>query len=159
MFRTKRFQLIELIVPATVTAANSNVMFGNQPQLQSILGDNVYVKAIEVFSDRALAASPLSTGTTVANSAAIRNATLTLLIKGEESMQKIPLTMLSRIFTDTGGTFVPNVYQLFLLKNIFEVDWTKSYLTLVAAPAAPPLSYLFGIHYDYDPDPMDVPIM
>lgn len=157
MFRTKRFQLVELIIAATVAGNNQQVYFQNQPQLQSVLGDRtIYIKAIQTYSDQALALSPLTSGSAVATAGDIANGVLTLCVKGEESLRQIPLADLNRIFSDTGAAFAPYNWEPFYLKNLFEVDWTKSYVTLVATPAAAPFSYLFGVHYDYEPDAIDL---
>lgn len=156
MFRTKRFQLVELIITAAVTGNNSTVYFQNQPQLQSIQGDRkIYIKSIETYSSKAIAKSPLTAGNTTATPADIINAVLTLSVKGEESLRQIPLCDLNRTIADTGANYAPAVWQQFLLKNIFEVDWTKSYVTVLSTPAAAPFSYLFGVHYDYEPDALD----
>jgi hypothetical protein len=157
MFRTKRFQLVELIVTATIVGNNQNVYFQNQPQLQSVLGDRtIYIKKIETYTNKALALSPLTSGNGVATPADIINGVLTLCVKGEEQLRQIPLADLNRVFADTGAAFAPFVWEGFYVKNLYEVDWTKSYVTLVATPAAAPFSYLFGVHYDYEPDAIDL---
>jgi hypothetical protein len=154
MFRTKRFELVELSIAATVAGQNSQVFFQNQPQLQTISQDRtIYVKAIEVYDVLDIAKSPITSGQAVATVADIQNGVLTLVNESEESFRRIPLASLHRSFNSTAS---PSVYQLFLLKNIFRVDWTKSYVTLVATPVAAPFSYLFGVHYDYEPDLIDV---
>jgi hypothetical protein len=153
MFRTKRFELVELIIAATVAGQNTQVFFQNQPQLQSISGDQtVYVKCVEVFDVLDIAKSPFTSGNNVATVADLQNATLTLVNDAQETLRRIPLAILHRSFNSTAS---PAVYQQFLLKNVFKVDWTKSYVTLVATPAALPFSYLFGVHYDYEPDMID----
>ena len=150
------FQLVELIVgPSGVApAANSSTYLQQQPQLQSYLNGNVvYVKAIETFSDQAITTSPLTSGNPVATAADIAAATLTLVVKGWESIKQVPLAMLNRMYSDTGAGFVPfNQTQLFLLKDVFEIDWGKSYVTTQTAGATVPFSFLFGVHYSYEPD-------
>lgn len=146
------FELVELLVSTSITGNNVDIYFTQQPQLQTIVNDKqIYVKGIETFSNGALTTSPLTSGNPVATPADIQNATLTLVVEGTETLKRIPLALLNRSFA-TGGAFVPLASNLFMLKNIFEVNWVKSYVTVVLAPASVPFSYLFGVHYEYAPD-------
>ena len=151
--KTPMFQLVELIIPATVTGFNQFTYFQQQPQLQSTSANQtVYVKAIETYSVQALTTSPLTSGSPVASEANIANGVLVLNIAGTLKFQNIPLADLNRIIQSPGAA-CPGVYDLFQFRNLWEIDWTKSYVTTVAAPINPPFSYLFGVHYGYEPDP------
>jgi hypothetical protein len=151
--KTPMFQMVELIIPVTVAGFNQFTYFNQQPQLQSTTSNQtVYVKAIEVFSIQALTTSPLTAGSPVANEAAIANGVLVLNIAGTLKFQNIPLAILNRV-TQSPGAACPAVYDLFQLRQTWQVDWTKSYVTTVAAPVGAPFSYLFGVHYGYFPDP------
>lgn len=153
MFRTKMFQLVEVVIGAAVVSANAQVLIPNQPQLQTVQGDKqVFVKGIETFTNQAVPVSPLTTANPVATPAQLKNAVLTLVVKGTENLKQIPLAILNRTFADqtTAANYAPYTWQLFLLKDIYEVDWSKSYITLVAAPSGQPYSYLLGVHYDYE---------
>lgn len=146
--------MVELIIPATVTGFNQATYFNQQPQLQSTSANQtVYVKAIETFSVQALTTSPLTSGSPVASEVNIQNGVLVLNIAGTLKFQNIPLAILNRVIQSPGAA-CPSVFDLFQLRNIWEIDWTKSYVTTVAAPTNPPFSYLFGVHYSYDPDPL-----
>lgn len=150
------FQIVELIIPATVVTPNQFTYFQQQPQLQSVMGNQtVYVKAIETFSVQALTTSPITSNSPVASEANIANGVLVLNIAGTLKFQMIPLAILNRVIQSPGAA-CPSVYDLFQLRNTWEIDWTKSYVTTVAAPIAPPFSYLFGVHYSYEPDQFDV---
>jgi len=151
----KNFQLVELIVNAV--GINQQAYFQQQPQLQSTTGSqNVWIKAIETFSNQALPLSPITTANAVATPADITNATLTIVESGTENKKQIPLARLNRSFAAT-ATFVPFPPPLFRFKNLYTVDWTKCYLTMVAASVTPtPFSYLFGVYYDYQPDSYDM---
>lgn len=150
------FQIVELIIPATVTTANQFTYFQQQPQLQSVMGNQtVYIKAIETFSVQALTTSPITTNSPVASEANIANAVLVLNIAGTLKFQMIPLAIMNRVLQSPGAA-CPGVVDLFQLRNIWEIDWTKSYVTTVGVPIAPPFSYLFGVHYSYEPDQFDV---
>jgi hypothetical protein len=153
--KTPMFQMVELIIPATATGFNQFTYFQQQPQLQSMTNNQtVYVLAIETYSVQALTFSPVTSGSPVATEVNIQNAVLTLNIAGTLKFQSIPLADLNRII-QSPGVACPGVYDLFQLRNIFEVDWTKSYVQTVGPPTAPPFSYLFGVHYSYDP-PHDI---
>jgi hypothetical protein len=150
--KTPMFQLVELIIPATVTGFGQFIYFQQQPQLQSTQGNQtVYVKGIDTFSNQAITTSPLTAGSPVASPADIMNGVLVLNIAGTLKFQNIPLALLNRV-TQSPGAACPSVFDLFQLKNIWEIDWTKSYVTCVAAPTDAPFSYLFGVHYSYEPD-------
>jgi hypothetical protein len=150
--KTPMFQLVELIIPATVIGFGQFTYFQQQPQLQSITGSQtVFVKGIDVLSNQALTTSPLTAGSPVATPDDIANGVLVLNIAGTLKFQNIPMALMNRVI-QSPGLACPSVYDLFQLKNIFEIDWTKSYVTTVAAPLAAPFSYLFGVHYSYEPD-------
>jgi hypothetical protein len=153
--KTPMFQLVELIIPATVNGFNQFTYFQQQPQLQSTSGNQtVYVKGIDVLSNQALTTSPLTAGSPVAGPGDIANGVLVINIAGTLKFQNIPLALMNRV-VQSPGIACPSVYDLFQLRNIWEIDWTKSYVTTVAPPAAPPFSYLFGVHYSYEPDQFD----
>lgn len=144
--------MVELIIGTNITGNNQQVYFQQQPQLQSTTGNQtVYVKAIETFSVQALTNSPLTTNNPTANEAAIANGVLVLNIAGTLKFQFIPLAILNRVIQSPGAA-CPGVFDLFQLRNVYEIDWTKSYVQLVQAPVGAPFSYLFGVHYSYEPD-------
>lgn len=150
--KTPRFQLVELIIAATVTGNNNFNYFQQQPQLQSVMGNQtVFIKAIETFSVQAVTTSPITTGSPVASEANIQNGVLVLNIAGTLEFQNIPLAILNRIIQSPGAA-CPGVYDLFQLRHCYQVDWTKSYVTTVGAPIGAPFSYLFGVHYSYEAD-------
>jgi hypothetical protein len=148
-FKAKNEQLIELVIGASVVSANAQVFFQNQPQLQSITNDKkVYITAIETFSSEMMSGSPLTSGNAVASPAAILNATLSLNVAGTLSFNYMPLSTLVRVWTQAGTT--PHTWDLHKFDSLYQVDWTKSYVTLINAPAATPFSYLFNVYYCYD---------
>lgn len=153
MFRAKMFELVELVIPTTVTTAGVQIVFQAQNQLQTIFQNrDVWIKAIETYDATSITNSPLTSNNPVATVADIQNATLTLSVNNRLAIEKMPLAQLNRTYNFTAGT--PFVNQLMLFRNMHLVDWTKSYVTVVAAPAAVlPRSYLFGVYYSYAPDP------
>ncbi len=152
-FKSDKFQLVELIIGAGVTSNNTDVNFQTQAQLQSfgLTGQKVYIEAIETFSSAAMPFSSLTGGNPVATPADIINATLTLVEDSDKETRKgMPLAMLNRTWP-VATTFVPPAQLLYQMRNCFAVSWTKSYVTIITAPPVVPFSYMFGVHYTYDP--------
>jgi hypothetical protein len=147
-FKASKFQLVELIVPATA-GANGPIYFQNQPQLQSVLGDKrVYVDAIEAYGQNQIASSPLTSGSPTPTNAQILNASLVLNVAGTLEFQLIPLSVLVRLYVDGNAVTNAHADQLFEFEELYQVDWTKSYVQLIAAPGAQ-VSYLFGVYYHW----------
>lgn len=146
--------MVELIIGANGVAPGNNARtyFQDQPQLQTYRGNQtVYIHAIETFCDTALTSSPLTSGSPTATPADIQNAVLVLTVKGTEQQQFVPLAVMNRIWADQ-ASYSPYTWQPYLLDNVFETDWTKSYVTTMTSPAVVPFSYLFLVHYDYQPN-------
>lgn len=157
MFRAKYYTIIELVVPTGISAGQ-DINFVTQSQLQTIMGDKrVIIECIETYSNQAITHSPLSNGNVVATPAAIKNATLTLQIAGRDGFYRCPLARMNPIIPDavTAANVVPAVWNPLYFRDLITVDWTKSRITVVQAPAAAPFSYLFGVFYDYLPLPYD----
>ena len=154
-FKTPLFQLVELKIVAGIAGSLQPVYFQQQPQLQSMTGNQkVYVRAIETYTSGMLKGSPLTAGNAVAAPADIENAVLVLNSAGRLNFNQIPLVDLVRVQTDTGGSYVPFSRSLFMFKDLWEVDWTKSYVQLIVTPGSSgtteaPFSYIFGVHYEY----------
>ena len=155
MFKAPASQLIELIAPVNA-GPQTPIYFQNQPQLQSVINDRkIYVVAAETFNSSQLSGSPITAGNAVPGNADIINATLTLNVAGTLQFQQIPLSSLVRGFLD--GAAAPNVnshhWDLFGFEDLFQVDWTKSYVQLIGAPTLPlPFSYIFNIYYYWSPN-------
>jgi len=155
-YKTKRLQIVELLIPATITGNNQQTYFQNQPQLQSVMGDRrVYIKNIEAYTNENLIGSPLSNGVAMATAADLQNAVLVLSIDGENQVNMIPLSSLSNVYSSSATT-TPVNFQRFILKNQFRVDWSKSYVQTIQAPGAVPFTYVFRVDYDYEPDYEDM---
>lgn len=156
MYKTKREQIVELLIPATIVGNNQQTYFQNQPQLQSVMGDRrVYIKSIEAYTDENLIGSPLSNGVAMATAADLLNGVLVLSIDGENQVNMIPLSSLSNVYS-SAATTTPVNYSRFCLKNQYRVDWSKSYVQTIQAPVAVPFTYVFRVDYDYEPDYEDM---
>lgn len=157
-FKKTYFQMVEVIITAAITGQNAQTAIPQQNQLQSVTGDKkVYVKCIESYTSDDLTLSPLTTGSAVATAADLANAVLTLRVKGADLIKQVPLSRMRGIFGANG----PSNYDLWELKDTYEIDWTQSYITTLAVPGsggttAAPFSYLLGVHYSYDADPIDL---
>lgn len=146
----RRYQLIECIIDTQ--QANQQYLFKPQPLLQSITGaQRVYIRAIKAYCTNAAAKSPLTPGNTVASPADIQNAFLVLQVFGTERFRYVPLAEMNNTWTDTAN-YAPFQQNIFRLKNIWGVDWTQSYIKTGGAVSAVPLSFLFGIYFEYSDD-------
>lgn len=141
--KTTKYQLVELQVSAAATAGQ-RIFFQDQPQLRSQSGTMVFIESIETFADTALSASPLGSRV-VAAPADIQAGVLVLNVAGYEDLQFIPLAALNRVIPNA-ASYAPAVWNLFETNDLYKVDWTKSYVQLVAAPSGD-ISYLFGVRY------------
>ena len=159
MFKSRYFQLVELAINAS-TGGMQDTYFQQQPQLQSITGDKqIYVKAIESYSNNDLIQSPFTAGNPVATLTDLSNALLTLRVKGTDLIKQIPVARLNPGSGKNGQSTAE--FNLWLLQNQYEIDWTTSRVTTILAlgsggTTAAPLSYFFGVHYSYEPDALDM---
>lgn len=151
-FRSKYFTTIEVKVPANALA-NKNFNFDTQSQVQTIIGDQrVLIEAIETFSITQLTNSPLTSSNPVAAAADITKAVLTLRFGSFEGMSQRPLASMCRGLPNTGASYSPAVFELATFRDMTKIDWTKSYVTLVAnATTLTTFSFVFGVYYDYLP--------
>ena len=154
MFRAPKSQLIELIMPANA-AAFQPVYFNNQPQLQSIMGDRaVYIVGMETYSSLHMDGSPITSGSPMAVPDDLRNGTLTLNVAGSLDYQQIPLVTLNRTWQDSNAALEAAGYanshsgDLFLFEDLYQVDWTKSYVqSILTPPRGVSFSYIFNVYY------------
>jgi hypothetical protein len=152
IFKTRYFELVELIIPLNGVVQGARVAFTDQPQLRTQADQKITIELLETFSNQVVPLS--STGNPVATPAQIKNAFLTLNIWGYEFLRLIPVPGFNRILPDTtaGANFVPANQFMFTLDDISRIDFTKSYVTFGATAAAAQFSYLFGFHYMMEPD-------
>lgn len=142
--RTKRYELVELIVPANTT---SRAMFKDLPNLRTQGNNKVQVQAIQAFCIKQVSVSP--SGVAMCAIADFMKAYLVLNVAGEEKVFQMPLAQLNTVRPDavTAAEYVPSVSDLQMFENLEGVDWTKSYVQFGSAPAATAFSILFGVHY------------
>jgi len=144
---TKRYELLEIQIPAASTATRFNVP--DQPQLRTDQDADIIIQGIESFDTNGIPFSPNNIA--MATAAQLQQTYLTLYIDGEESIYRVPLLSLKRIANEVNaGVNNPYVWDLFKLRNV-QVDWTKSYFFTpnsysAVAPNAT-FSFLLGVHY------------
>lgn len=151
LYRAKYSCLAEIQIPAAAQAGK-NFQFRSQQQLQTVTGDQrVIVEAMETYSSAALTRSPLTSTLPVAAAADILNATLTLQFGTFQGIAQYPLASLCRIIPNP-NSYTPAVFDLTLFRDMYKIDWTKSYITLVQnAPTVTAFAYCFNVYYDYLP--------
>ena len=135
-----RFQLVDLAVPGVPATGQTGTrfFFSDQPFLRHAIH-----KAVEVYFDTDVTISPISNNN-VTGSGINVTAFLTLVQSGTEMAQKVPLVKLHNLYSSNSGPYVP---ALWLVQN-WNIDWSKSYVELTAAPAnTTNLSFLFGVYY------------
>ena len=146
---TKRFQAVEINVANNVVAG-SKIFIKDQPQLRTQTDQLVIIEAIETYDIDALALSPA--GVTMPTTAQLANVVLTLNVAGYENLQYIPLTkLLTQGSSDTSVQRLWNVEGKFCFDNLWQVDWTKSYLQFGAAQNAG-ISFVLGVYYRVSPN-------
>lgn len=148
--KTIRFALVELFIPAGTAGNGAQVPFQDQPLLRTQQGQQVYIQAIETFSDQAFIQT--ASGHVVAPVAQIQNSLLTLSVNNFFQIKQLPLARINGIWADTGATFVPFSNNIICFDNLTDVIWTESYVEFGTTPAADvPFSFLFGVHYSLQP--------
>jgi hypothetical protein len=140
---TKRYELLEINIPANQTATRFNIP--DQPQLRTDQDADIAIQGIEAFDVNGVPLSP--NNFPVVSLAFLQQTYITLYVEGEESIYRIPLIQLKRIANETATS--PYQWNLQKFKNI-QVDWTKSYFFTPAAYGAgvfATFSFILGIHY------------
>jgi hypothetical protein len=140
---TRRFELVELVIPANNTALR--IPFPDIPQLRSDVTEDVIVRALETYSAESMPNdynnNPLLT------MAQLQKCFLTLYIQQEESIFRMPLIKILNIYNAASATAYFYTDELVQFENLM-VDWTKSYITLASSLANGGLIVLMlGVSY------------
>lgn len=143
----KRFELVELIIPAGSTG--TRFPYPDIPQLRDDTTQDIIICGLKSWSIEAL---PLTAnGNTNATYLQLANSYLTLYIQGEESVRQVPLIDLLHMRQALGtGTTFNNMEQF--KTEYLKVDWNKTYVQAatpygtVGAPNAQ-FSILLGVSY------------
>lgn len=146
---TKRYELLEIQIPAASTATRFNIP--DQPQLRTDQDADVIIQGIETFDIFGIPLSP--NAIPLPTDLQLNQTYLVLYVEQEESIYRIPLLSMKRVANELNAVpqNAPFVYDLFKFRNLM-VDWTKSYFftpipySTVDVPNTT-FSFLLGIHY------------
>ena len=132
--RIKRFQVIEVPVPASSTLTFFSIP--DQPQLR-----NAIIQGIQVYTPTTITKTPLS-GATPTTLADLKQSYLTLYQGDLQIIYRLPLLALNNI-SDLTSPFLFELPEM----NDIDISWTKSSVTTAAALATTNVTYSFGIYY------------
>ena len=138
MLRTKKYELVELIIPAASTGNRYN--FPDLPKLRYTA-----LSAIESFTADDFPAT--ATGNALVSITNFQRSFLVLYIDGREDLYRIPLVSLHRTQNSANNPFVRALFQTSGQK----VTWEKSYVQTSQAFSPAPntqFSFLFGVYYE-----------
>lgn len=138
--KIKRFELVELTVPANSTG---RVGFNTIPQLRNQSNQTIQIKSIKIYLDTVYANSQVTNSVIGMAAAELPKAVLVLYVNGEESIKMIPLAQLNNI-DDLAAPYQENFSEFDDLTN---VDFDKSYVQFSAASAGTVYVIPFGITY------------
>lgn len=123
----KRFELIELIIPAGSTAIK--FQYPDIPQLRDDTTQDILVRGLRGYSIETMPLSP--TGNPVATTAQLQNSFLILYIEQEESIYQLPMIELNTIFQALATGTSQQVFEPTELQDL-KIDWNKSYIQTAA---------------------------
>ena len=132
--RIKRFQVIEVPVPASSTLTFFSIP--DQPQLR-----NAKIQGIQVYTPTTITKTPLS-GATPTTLADLKQSYLTLYQGDLQIIYRLPLLALNNI-SDLTSPFLFELPEM----NDIDISWTKSSVTTAAALGTTNVTYSFGIYY------------
>jgi hypothetical protein len=145
MFKTQRFQAVEIPIPSGSTA--TKFYFPDLPQLTGRNGYPVKIQSIVFYTEELLTKSPL-TGSDVINISDIKKSYLTLYQGDLQTIYNIPCVQLNML-NSTGNDSIYQ-FQQPLFDDLINVSWTKSFVSLPTAPANTGVVYAIGVHYSVE---------
>lgn len=139
----KRYELVELVIPAGNTALR--IAFPDIPQLRSDVTQDVIVRALETYSADSMP-NDYNNNPVVTN-AQLLKIFLTLYIQQEESMFRIPGIKMLNIYNAASAAAYFYTDELVQTENLM-IDWTKSYISLASSLANGAIvCFMLGVHY------------
>lgn len=138
----KRYELIEVIIPASSTGA---VPFPDVPNLRNQSDQKITVIDIEFFPDYVYANSFVNTAVVGTPIGEIPKAAVVLYVNGEESIRRIPLGKLN--YVQNAGIAAPFSIERIAFDELQNVDWPKSYIQFNAAAQATQYIIPIGVTY------------
>lgn len=148
--KAPNFDLVECKIGGAPVGQMQTFTFDSQPQLQSITGSQqVFIKSIQVYTQDMLARSPMTPQNVTLLTADMNLAILNISVAGVFRFNKVPFVELNKF----NGTTAPSQFWMFALRNLWQVDWTKTQIQFVLPPTTPvPFSVVLGVTYDGVPD-------
>lgn len=139
----KRFELVELVIPAGNGALR--IPFPDIPQLRSDVTQDVIIRALETYSAESMPNdynnNPLVT------MAQLQKCFLTFYIQQEESVFRMPAIKILNIYNANSAVNYFYTDELVQTEN-WMVDWTKTYVTLASSLAnAGLIVFMLGVSY------------
>lgn len=136
MLRTKKYELVELIIPANSTGNRFN--FPDLPKLRYTA-----MQGVETFTGDDFPKT--ASGNTMVTVGDLQKSFLVLYIDGREDLYRIPLVSLHRTQNSANNPFVRALFQTSGQK----VTWEKSYITTSGAfTVTAQFSFLLGVYYE-----------
>ena len=152
MFKTQRYEAVEIQIPAGTTLTKFN--FPDLPNLTGRNGQPVIIDSIVFYSSYTLLSSPIS-GSNVLDVQDMRKAYLTIYQGDLQVLYNIPLVQLSFV-TDPANTLRGGVINQPILKDLINVSWTKSFVSFASAPSSTDVVIVVGVHYTVISDVADL---
>lgn len=154
--RYDAYQAAEIKIPGVASTGQTGTQW-NFPDLPYLRPEGANIVAVELYTVNTLTNGTVS-NTANASIAIAKTAALTLyggiinpenglpVKQGNEIIQRVPVLRLNNIQNASTDPFSRNI---FLLNNM-QVDWTKSFISLSAAPAnTTDICFCFGIYFNY----------
>lgn len=144
LLRAPWFAMVELFVPV---GTGNFINFEQQPQLTTLIDQEIKIMGIEVYTPAVLANAP--SGQPNAPVPELQKCLFTAINDDMQRIYQMPLLKLNNMQTlDGAGDLVPHSYDLQLFDRLNKVAWTKSKIEFTTPPANLPWSICLGIYYD-----------
>jgi hypothetical protein len=140
-------QLVEIPVGAVVT---QRVNIPDQPQLRSMQGQTVIVKAVRLITDKVSPQAP-TIGLVNATRDELRKMFLVIYCQGWEKAQYIPILVLNDMVDadSTEATTIPYRNRTTRFSDWPNVDWTKSYIQYANGTPSDGSAYAVLLEVEY----------
>lgn len=132
-FKSQKFEFVEVIVPAGITATRFN--FPDLPKLRYTA-----LLAMESYTANDIQSTP--TGNTPISFGDMQNAFLVLYADERQDLYRIPLITLHRTQNSANEAFVRSLFEFVGQK----ITWDKSFIEFGVAPTGQ-ISIPFGVYY------------
>jgi hypothetical protein len=144
MFKTQRYEAVEINIPAGTTLTKFN--FPDLPNLTGRDGNPVIIDSIVSYYNDTIPSSPISGSTTISFTD-FQKSFLTIYQGDLQVLYNIPLVELAYV-GDPSANNNSLVNYIPLLRDLINVSWTKSFVTVTGGtPPTGDTVFVFGVHY------------